>query len=65
MEHTLFFTLILFAILIVLIVSTVTDIILFKKLFNTKKIVTENNREIYDHDKMIVDIQEKIEEIRK
>lgn len=57
-------TIILFAILIVLVESTVTDIILFKKLFNTKKIVTENNREIYEHDKIIVDLQEQVEEIK-
>lgn len=57
-------SLILFAILIVLVVSTVTDVILFKKLFNTKKIVTENNREIYEHDKMFADLQEEVEEIK-
>lgn len=57
-------TIILFAILIVLVESTVTDIILFKKLFNTKKIVTENNREIYEHDKIIVDLQEQVEEMK-
>lgn len=56
--------LILFAILIVLVVSTVTDVILFRKLFNTKKIVTENNREIYEHDKMFADLQEEVEEIK-
>lgn len=56
--------LILFAILIVLVVSTVTDVILFRKLLNTKKIVTENNREIYEHDRMFADLQEEVEEIK-
>lgn len=55
---------ILFAILIVLIISTVTDIILFRKLFNTRTIVTENNREIYEHDNIIADLKEQVEEIK-
>lgn len=63
-SNTLYFALILFAILALFIVSTVTDIILFKKLFRTKNIVTENNREIYEHDKMFLNLQEQVDEIK-
>lgn len=45
-------------------VSTITDIILFRKLFRTKGIVLENNREIYDHDKTLADLKETIEELK-
>lgn len=62
--NTLYFALILFAILALFVVSTVTDIILFRKLFRTKNIVTENNREIYEHDKMFIDLQEQVDEIK-
>jgi len=63
-SNTILLILILFAIIVFFIVSTVTDIILFKKFFRTKDIVTENNREIYEHDKMFADLQEQVDEIK-
>lgn len=52
------------------IISTISDIfiavaifILFVKIVRTKTIAVENNHEIFEHDKMIIDLQEKVEEI--
>lgn len=45
-------------------ISTATDIIIFKKLFRTKSLARENNGEIHEHDKMLIDLQEQIEEIK-
>ena len=60
METTILFI----TIIVTFVISTLTDIILFKKLFRTKGIVLENNREIYDHDKVLVDIIEKLDTIQ-
>lgn len=57
--------LILFAEFIYFAISTLTDIIIFKKLFRTKSLVRENNGEIHEHDKMLVNLQEQIEEIQQ
>ena len=54
----------LITVIVFFIVSTVTDIILFRKLFRTKKVVVENNREIYDHDKTLADLQEKVKTLQ-
>lgn len=45
-------------------ISTTTDIIIFKKLFRTKSLARENNGEIHEHDKLIIDLQEQVEEIK-
>lgn len=45
-------------------ISTLTDVIIFKKLFRTKSLVRENNGEIHEHDKILVELQEEIEEIK-
>ena len=49
------------------ILSTLADLIIFGvvffmfyKLFKVKEVVIENNREIFDHDKALLDIQEQI-----
>lgn len=49
--------LILFASFIFFAISTVTDILIFKKLFRTRIITTENNCELHN-------LQNKVEEIR-
>lgn len=52
-------------------ISTLIDVLiifaiffLFYKIFRTKKLASVNNREIYEHDKILVDLQEQVEEIR-
>lgn len=64
---------------IVLAVSAVTDALifaclvlvlgvlffLFYKVFKNKIIVTENNREIHEHDKEIFELKEKVEELEQ
>lgn len=45
-------------------VSALTDALILKKLFATKTIATENNREIFDHDKAILQLQADIEELK-
>lgn len=52
-------------------ISIISDILiisavffLFYKIFKTKIVTLENNREIYEHDKMFVDLKEKVEEIQ-
>lgn len=54
------------------IISTIADLILFStvfflfyKLLKTKTIAIENNREIFDHDKTIWQLQEEIENLKK
>lgn len=37
---------------------------LFYKIFKTRVITTENNGEIHVHDKMLVELQEEIDEIK-
>ena len=51
--------------------SALADIIIFGiiffifyKIYKTKTIVTENNREIHEHDKTISVLQEKIDDIQ-
>ncbi len=51
------------------IISTCADLLiiiaiffLFHKIFTTKTITCENNREIFEHDKMLVDLQEEVRE---
>lgn len=56
--------LILFAEFIYFAISTLTDIIIFRKLFRTKSLARENNGEIHEHDKMLIELQEQIEEIK-
>lgn len=54
----------LIAVILSFLISTITDLILFRKLFKTKGIVLENNREIYDHDRTIADLQEEVDAIK-
>lgn len=56
---------VLLSVVIMFAVSTITDVILFKKIMRTKIITTENNREILDHDKTIWQMQEEIENLKK
>lgn len=65
MEHYLFLVSISFMI------STLIDVLiigavffLLYKIFRTKIVAVENNREIYDHDQKIADLQEKVDEIK-
>lgn len=65
MQHCLFLVLISF------IISTFIDILIISalffllyKIFRTKIVTLENNREIYEHDKMFADLQEQVEEIK-
>ena len=46
-------------------VSALTDALILKKLFRTKTIATENNREILDHDQQIWNVQDEIDNIKK
>lgn len=46
-------------------VSALTDVLILKKLFKTKTLATENNREILDHDQQIWNVQDQIDEIKK
>lgn len=57
-------TITLVAVILSFLISTTTDVILFRKLFRTKGIVLENNREIYDHDKTIADLKEEVDAIK-
>lgn len=57
-------TITLVAVVFCCLVSTITDIILFRKFSRTKDIVSENNREIYDHDKTLADLKETVEELK-
>lgn len=52
-------------------ISTMADVFiaigmffLFRKIFRTKNLTLENNHEIFEHDKMLVNLQEQIEEIK-
>lgn len=45
-------------------ISTLTDVIIFRKLFRTKSLAREINGEVHEHDKMLVELQEEIEEIK-
>ena len=56
--------LILSAIFVTFAISTITDVVIFRKLIRTKKITTENNREIYDHDKTIIQLKDAIKNIK-
>lgn len=58
-------------IFIAFVISTFADIliiavvfVLFYKIFKTKTITYENNREIFEHDKIIADLKEQVEEIK-
>ena len=58
--------------LLIFAVSSLADILICAalfvivfKVFKAKKIAIENNREIYEHDKEIFDLKEKIDEIQK
>lgn len=53
------------------VISTVIDVLigvaiffLFRKIFRTKTITLENNHELFEHDKILVDLQEQVEEIK-
>lgn len=53
-------------------ISTIADFflfgcffLLFYKILKTKKIAIENNREIFDHDRAILEIQEKMQNCKK
>ena len=53
-------------------ISTLVDIlivvalfVLFMKIYKNKIIITENNREIYEHDKILRDVEKKIEKLMK
>lgn len=37
---------------------------LFNKICKTRLIASENNREIHEHDKMFIDLQEEVDEIK-
>lgn len=56
---------VLFAVFITFAISTAIDIILFRKFYNARIIVTENNREIYEHDLKINEIEKKLNEMQK
>jgi len=52
-------------------ISIISDILiifavffLFNKIFKTRLIASENNREIHEHDQMFLELQEKVEEIK-
>ena len=58
--------------LLIFAVSSLADILICAALFvivfkvcTAKNMAVENNREIYEHDKEIFDIKEKIDEIQK
>lgn len=58
-------------IFIAFVISTFADIliiaavfVLFHKIFKTKTITYENNREIFEHDKIIADLKEQVDEIK-
>lgn len=51
--------------------STLIDVLivtavffLFYKIFKTKVVALENNQEIYEHDKMLIDLQEQIDNVK-
>ena len=53
-------------------ISTLADILIvaalivfFIKVYRNKIIITENNREIYEHDKILRDVEKKIEKLTK
>ena len=53
-------------------ISTLADILIvaalivfFIKVYRNKIIITENNREIYEHDKILRDVEKKIEKLMK
>lgn len=53
-------------------ISTLADILIvaalivfFVKVYRNKIIITENNREIYEHDKILRDVEKKIEKLIK
>lgn len=53
-------------------ISTLADILIitalivfFIKVYGNKIIITENNREIYEHDKILKDVEKKIEKLMK
>ena len=53
-------------------ISTLADILIvaalivfFIKVYKNKIIITENNREIYEHDKILRDVEKKIEKLMK
>lgn len=53
-------------------ISTLADILIvavlfvfFIKVYKNKIIITENNREIYEHDKILNDIEKKLEKLTK
>jgi len=56
---------VLFAVFIMFAISTAIDILLFRKFYNARIIVTENNREIYEHDQKLNEIEKKLNEIQK
>lgn len=53
-------------------ISTLADILIiaalivfFIKVYRNKIIITENNREIYEHDKILRDVEKRIEKLMK
>lgn len=53
-------------------ISTLADILIvaalvvfFIKVYKNKIIITENNREIYEHDMILRDVEKKIEKLMK
>ena len=53
-------------------ISTLADILIvtalivfFIKVYRNKIIITENNREIYEHDMILRDVEKKIEKLMK
>lgn len=53
-------------------ISTLVDILIvamlfifFIKVYKNKIIITENNREIYEHDKILNDIEKKLKKLTK
>ena len=54
---------VLLAVFITFAISTIIDVILFRKIYNTRIIVTENNREIYEHDLKLNEIEGKIDKL--
>lgn len=53
-------------------ISTLADILIiaalfvfFVKVYRNKIIITENNREIYEHDKILRDVEKKIQKLMK